>query len=343
MMHRILQAGLVLTLLLGMSVAVSATSGDDAARVQWVLPGQAVLKSSYGIDALYLSGSAYRELEEETLRVSLTVVGLRVKERVSRLVDGYWVRRIELAPAAGGTRVTVSRAACARGLAVAVSPGSRLMPGISSVVLSLTAGAAPERVPNNAGLENESPGGVGAVEANPDYPVIPVAAVEPGRYRFPPSKRKYKYSDVLVDLNLVNTDFRQVLMLMSEIGNVSIVFDPYWNDAPTGGRRRPGGPGAPGGGGEGGGEGGGGEGPGGPGGGGADGEGQGGFREAGTFQVQLPQPGTGNLTMNLQGVPFDLALDLILTAVNLEKIDIYPGFFGQPVAGVDEPERGQAR
>ena len=72
-------------------------------------------------------------------------------------------------------------------------------------------------------------------------------------------------------------------------------------------------------------------------GGGGGGQSQGGFREAGTFQVQLPQPGTGNLTMNLQGVPFDLALDLILTAVNLEKIDIYPGFFDQPVAGQDEP------
>ena len=323
-----------------------ASAAGDEAGVQWILPGKAALRSSYGVDALFLAGTGYRELESKTLEVSFTVDGLDVKQPVKRLVDGYWIQRVELAPVEGGSRVTVGRSADARGLALAVSPGSEFIPDSPNVVFSLTVGAeAPQAEEDEATYEHPGAQPTAAVEPHPDYPAMPVTAGEEGKYRFPPFKRKYKYSDVLVDFNLVNTDFRQVLLLMSEIGNVSIILDPYWDDAPTGGRRRPGGAGGAGGGG---GEGGGGdgEGPGGPGGGGGgggDGEGQGGFREAGTFQAQLPRSGTGTLTMNLQGVPFDLALDLILTAVNLEKIDIYPGFFDQPIAGVDEPERGQSR
>ena len=336
MIRRMLSAGLFLALLLGISAAAFASAGEDDARMQWILPGKALLRSSYGIDALYLSGSGYRELETHPLKVSFIVEGLRVDKPVQRLVHGYWMQRVELVPVGDGTRVTVGRLVDARGLALAVSPGSKFIPETGNVILSLTMGrGSRKQEAERTGREGASAATRPEVEANPDYPVMPVAPEESGRYRFPPSKRKYRYSDVLVDLNLVNTDFRQVLMLMSNIGNVSIVLDPYWDEQPTGGRRRPGGPGGLGGGG-GGGEGGGGAGGGGAGGGGG-GEGQGGFREAGTFQAQLPQPGTGNLTMNLEGVPFDLALDLILTAVNLEKIDIYPGFFDQPVAGVDEP------
>ena len=78
MIRRMLSAGLFLALLLGISAAAFASAGEDDARMQWILPGKALLRSSYGIDALYLSGSGYRELETHPLKVSFIVEGLRV-------------------------------------------------------------------------------------------------------------------------------------------------------------------------------------------------------------------------------------------------------------------------
>ncbi|MBN2081876.1 hypothetical protein JW859_06660 [bacterium] len=119
---------------------------------------------------------------------------------------------------------------------------------------------------------------------------------------FPP----VKYSDALVTLKVHNADFREVLWLMSEIGRVSIVLDPYWADEPTGGRRTPGG-GAD------------------PGSGGGDGNNPG-YRPDG-LPPTIPREGRGRLTLDFKDVPFDTALELILMSVDLYKVDIYPDSF----------------
>jgi len=113
------------------------------------------------------------------------------------------------------------------------------------------------------------------------------------------------YSDALVTLKVRNTDFREVLWLLSEIGQVSIMLDPYWDDEPTGSRR--------------------------PVGGGANGDTPGGdagpgFRPGSEFGgPQAPREGTGNLSLDFKNVPFDMALDLVLQSVGLVKVDVYPG------------------
>jgi len=119
---------------------------------------------------------------------------------------------------------------------------------------------------------------------------------------FPP----VKYSDALVTLRVHNADFREVLWLMSEIGRVSIVLDPYWADEPTGGRRTPGGGADPG-----------------AGGGGSNGPGY----RPGNPPPTIPREGTGRLSLDFKDVPFDTALELILMSVDLYKVDIYPGSF----------------
>jgi hypothetical protein len=127
---------------------------------------------------------------------------------------------------------------------------------------------------------------------------------EYGSYKLPEFE-KVHYSDALVTLKVTNADFRDILWLLSSIGNVSIMLDPYWADEPTGSRRPPGagvGSAPPGG-----------------------GEGGQGFRGAGSFGPLVPPQGSGRLSLNFDNVPFDQALDLILMAVGLVKVDIYPG------------------
>lgn len=278
-----------------------------------IVPGRVVLVSSYGVDALYISGKAYHDLSESKLEVSFTVEGLALSSPMKRNLDGYFITSIEIKPSPSGCGIIVGRLPQARGMAIAVSPASRYIPDTPNVVFTLSYGlgekaedASPTREASESSSEREP------LETDKDYPRIAISREVEGEYELPPFPYKYKYSDALVSLNVVNTDFRDVLMLLSEIGNISIVLDPYWNEPPTGGRRRPGGPGATG---MGGGEAG-------------QGGGQtAGYRGAEIFQIRQPLPGTGTLTLNFENVPFDLALDLILTAVNLEKIEIYPGFF----------------
>jgi len=304
-------------------------------RIEQIVPGKVVLHFSSGVETFYFAGNGYQDFEESPLVVRLFVRGLSIPSSVKRTLSGQLVRAIELTPKPEGAQVTLSKSSWAGGIAVSVMPNSRFITSEANVILSVTYG-----VKNNPQNERKNKsnreGEIGAsesfeIEVDTDYPPISVSEKVEGQYEFPPFPYKYKYSDALVSLNVVNTDFRDVLMLLSEIGGVSIVLDPYWNDPPTGGRRRPGGPGGLGGGG------------GGAGGGDGQGQGgggqQGGFREAGIFQIRGPISGTGTLTVNFQNVPFDLALELVLTAVNLEKIDIYPGFFDVPPAGQDVPRR----
>ncbi len=333
MITRIFIALIASGLLCG-SIAVTAFGAEGNPEVTTLVKGKVVVRSEYGVDAFYFAGDRYSVLSQTPVEIRVKVDALFVGKEVRIPLNGYFANAIKLTPTSTGTEVTISKSPSARGFAVAVSPSSSFVPDSGNVVLTLSYGHGSERGESEKGSGSGDNGnetnGARTVSTNKEYPRLRLVPEEEGRYQLPPFPYKYKYSDALVSLSLVNTDFRDVLMLLSEIGNVSIVLDPYWEDEPTGGRRRPGGPGGLGGGG---GDGGGGEGGGGDGGG-----GQSGFREASIFQARLPRSGTGNLTLNLENVPFDLALDLVLTAVNLEKIDVYPGFFDAPQAGQDKPE-----
>ena len=121
-----------------------------------------------------------------------------------------------------------------------------------------------------------------------------------GNYELP-EMAPVKYSDALVTLNVNGVDFRDVLWFLSEVGNVSIMLDPYWADEPTG-NGRPVGAGAdpaPGGGGD-----------------------EPGFRGAGGFVPGMMREGTGNLSLNFENVPFDRALELVVMAAGLVMVEI---------------------
>jgi hypothetical protein len=262
-----------------------------------IVPGKAVMVSRQGLDCLYFAGSEYTDVTETKLKVRFRVEGLAVTEPVRKLLNGYWAQRIEITPAEGGAEVVVSRSLSGGTFGLSEAPTSDALPSRENVILVITQGTEEP-------LKGDPSRSIATDE---DYPRMGVGGgYAEGKYRLPPFETKYKYSDILVSLNLQGADFREVLMFMSEISGVTIMLDPYWDDDPTGGRRRPGGPGS--------------------------GElpptesatppGQ--FREAGVFQATIPREGIGSLTMNLVNVPFDLALDLILTSVNLEKIVIWP-------------------
>jgi len=282
-----------------------AVWGAEESKKTTIIPGKVVLVSRNGLDCFYFAGTGCSEIAASRLKVSFRVEGLAVEREVRRLLEGYWAQRIQIDPAADSAEVTIHRSLAGGTYAVSTAPTSDVLPDRGNVIFVLTQGT---EEPLKA-----RPGAT--VAADSDYPRMQLEAgyVE-GDYRLPPFETKYKYSDILVNLNLQQADFREVLMLMSEISGVSIILDPYWSDEPTGGRRPPGGPG------------GGGELP-------PPGEESytppGEFRGGEVFQATIPREGIGSLTMNLQNVPFDLALDLILTAVNLVKIDVYPGFFDQ--------------
>lgn len=125
----------------------------------------------------------------------------------------------------------------------------------------------------------------------------------PGEYKLPAMAPAH-YSDALVTLKVHNGDFREILWMLSEIGQVSIVLDPYWWQEPTGSKRGVGG--------------------GVDGSGGAEGGRGPGFRPGDRFDPGGLSEGRGNLSLDFENVPFDLALDLVLQAVNLVKVDITP-------------------
>ncbi|MBN2081878.1 hypothetical protein JW859_06670, partial [bacterium] len=106
-------------------------------------------------------------------------------------------------------------------------------------------------------------------------------------------------SDVRVNLEAAaGFSLYQFLMFLSQISGISIIVDPYWVDDPFGGYdyREPPDPGyLPGGG----------SGP--------------GFRNAGVFDPQLGVGG-GSVRGRFDNVPFDQALDIVLTTHNLHKV-----------------------
>jgi hypothetical protein len=241
-----------------------------------------------GLEACAFPATGYHglELNGATARVVLDDASA---EAGSRRVLGKGVKRISWVPSADGLAVEIEFATEPELYAVNAMSTTELKPGVPQVIAAFS-------FPADSSRSSYPVMGAGAKTGSNER------GDEHGTYelpKFPP----VKYSDARVTLNVRNTDFRDVLWLLSDIGGVSIMLDPYWDQEPTGGTRPPGG--------------------------GANGDGGGdggpGFRPGGEFDPPVPRDGTGNLTLNFIDVPFDTALDLILMSVGLVKTDIYPG------------------
>ena len=242
-----------------------------------------------------LPGTGYQDVAIGEESATLTVIGCELPAGQKR-VAGHGIRRVSWQPREGETTVTIEFTQPPTYSVVNAVSGTEHRQQTPQVIVGFGFDSAsgddrhtsPVLGSHRPGELAGEPDDYGSYEL-PDFPPV-------------------RYSDALVTLRVENVDFRDVLWLMSEIGGISIMLDPYWADEPTGGPRTPGGGADPGSGGTGGGE---------P-----------GFRPGGGFLPGVPRSGTGDLTLNFDNVPFDLALDLILMSVGLYKIDIYPGSFG---------------
>jgi hypothetical protein len=282
---------LLLTLV---SLALSSTWAMAAPVQRGVVVSQpelTVLRHG-GNESVALPAGSYSSFTVDSAAASFTLLDSRLPAGERRLRGG--ISHVSWTPGEDGVKVTLTFARPPKSSVINALPGTELRPGVPQVIAGFAFDApAPVQRPavGRANVEEQSGGRYG------DYQLP----------RFPDAK----YSDALVTLKVHNVDFRDVLWLMSEIGNVSIMLDPYWADEPTGSRRTVGG----------------GADPDGGGGGGHGGGGDAGFRPGDDFIPGSPREGTGNLTMNLNEVPFDLALDLVLQSVGLVKVDVYPGTF----------------
>ena len=278
---------LILTAI-SVSLLLVTAGAVQAIESELVLDNPAVQVSRMdGLEAVAFPAEAYSDLviDDTTARM---VLDTELIPADSHRLLGHGVKRVSWEPVANGLVVQIEFATKPEFYAVNATPGTEIRPGVPQVIAAFSFTEDHKR----NGYPVMGTGAKTASAARED---------EHGTYelpKFPP----VKYSDARVTLNVHNTDFRDVLWLLSEIGNVSIVLDPYWDQEPTGSRRTPGG---------------GASGNGGPGNSGP------GYRPAGTFNPVVPREGTGNLSLNFVDVPFDTALELVLMAVDLVKVD-YP-------------------
>jgi hypothetical protein len=243
-----------------------------------------------GNESVALPAGAYRDFEVEGERASFVLEDSAIPAG-SRELRGGGIKSIAWTPGEDGTRVELTFARPPQSSLINALPGTETRPQVPQVIAGFNFAEPARSAPRPAaGRQRAAAEG----ESNSPY----------GDYELPEFPRAH-YSDALITLNVRNVDFREVLWLMSEIGNVSIMLDPYWADEPTGGRRPPGAGADPGVG--------------------SGGDAGPGFKPGGEFSPTAPVEGGGNLTMNLVGVPFDMALDLILQSVGLVKVDVYPG------------------
>lgn len=282
---RVLGAGLAVGCLLALMSAASAADGVIVAEPELTM------MRSVGNETCAMPGSGYENLviNDESATFTLTEHELAAG---SKRIGGNGIRRVSWEPAAGDTLVTIEFAQPPSYHMFNVVSGTEFRPQTPQVIAGFgfdISDAASHVQPV-----------MGAHKPRADYDDD-----QYGSYELP-DFAPVKYSDALVTLNVHNVDFRDVIWLMSQIGNVSIVLDPYWADEPTGGPRPPGGGADPGSGG---------------------GSGGSGFRPGGEFLPNVPREGTGRLTLNFKAVPFDTALELVLMSVGLYKVDIYPGSF----------------
>jgi hypothetical protein len=251
------------------------------------LPELTITKLNRNI-SLAMPATEYADFTIDGNTVTYTITGYDIPAG-HKTIGGEFVKRVSWEPGAAGTLVTVECMAEPLYSAINAMPGTELKPDTPHVIAGL--GFAPHE------SRSIGSGGLGAGTGSHRE------QSEAGDYELP-EMRDYKYSDVLVSLNVRNVDFREVLWLLSDIGGVSIMLDPYWADEPTGSRRPVGGGADPGSGG--------------------GGEGGPGFRSGVEFNPLTPREGTGDLTLNFESVPFDLALELVVMSVGLEIVEINP-------------------
>lgn len=249
-----------------------------------------VVERTGAIESLALPGTAYRDFTVSADAASFVIEDQQLPAGSARIA-GHGITQVSWQPEGSSTRVNLLFGSEPASSLINTVPATKLRPAVPQVLagFAFTASAGePRRHPVVGSYSGE-----GRQEEGRPY----------GEYQLP-KYEKVKYSDVLVTLQVTNVDFRDVLWLLSEIGNVSIVLDPYWADEPTGGRRAPGAGADPGAGGDSGG---------GP-----------GFRDGSGFLPTAPREGTGRLSLNFNEVPFDQALELVVMAAGLVKVDIWP-------------------
>lgn len=230
-------------------------------------------------------GSSYSSFLIEGTEASFIIDNLEL-DAGSQNLRGGGITKVAWAPVEGGTLVNMEFADEPLSSLINFMPSTELMPGEPQVLVgfSFDANVFSKRGRAVLGSRKRGP-----------------AVDEHGNYELPDFP-DYNYSDALITLQVQMVDFRDVLWLMSSIGGVSIVLDPYWDQEPTGSRRPVGGGG----------------------GGGSGGGGGFGFRPGGFDSPPIPREGTGDLSLSFYDVPFDTALDLILMTVGLVKVDIWP-------------------
>jgi hypothetical protein len=283
--------GLIGAGLAGLLALAGPASAADAARPLVSMPELVVARQG-GSMTLALPGTSYDELSIAGLTAEFNLEG--TLPAGEKLLRGQPISRIAWTPLASDvgewTHVQVEFTTAPASSLLNAVPGTPGRPRTPQVLAGFI-------FPASSRAASPSVMGARPEQAGAAAPALTAgsSASEPGSYRLPPMRDAH-YSDALVTLKVVNADFRDVLFLMSRIGGVSIVLDPYYEDEPTGNIRQ----------GKGGGTGG-------DAGGGAAGGPPG-----------IPQDGTGSVTLNFNEVPFDQALSLLLETVGLVKADIYP-------------------
>ena len=277
------------TLILVSALAFYAMSGwalaADAASDGIVLEEKNImLVRDLNRESLAIRGTTYSDYtyDEEELSASFVVDGPLLGIG-SRRVMGKGIRRISWEPAEGGTLVNLQFAHQPVHYVMNAMGGTQARPNIPQVLASFS--FDPQDYSKRTMFGKRHQRSDEEIARDQQY----------GGYELP-GFPDGKYSDARVTLKVVNGDFRDILWYMSEIGNISIVLDPYWGDEPTGSRRPPGG----------------GVDPGNP-----------GIEPGDDFIPGLIRNGVGQLTLNFEDVPFGEALDLILMAVGLVKVDLY--------------------
>lgn len=278
-----------IALIAGIILALANTS-QAVARDGVVFESPELVVVRHGSsESCILPGSSYSNFKVEGTQASFLIEDLELAKGTKSLRGGG-IKKVSWEPAeGGGTFVRLEFAGEPLSALINFMPGTEVRPGMPQVLAGFSF--------DSSLFSKRAQSVLGSRKRSTDL-------VAYGNYELPQFP-DYKYSDVLVTLEVRNVDFREVLWLLSSISGVSIVLDPYWDDEPTGSRRQVGG---------------GAEGPGGSG----EGGGGPGFRSGGDFYPQSPREGTGNLSLNFHDVPFDTALDLILMSVGLVKVDIWP-------------------
>lgn len=272
--------GLFLVLVAAMLYALPAAAAEPEDGII-IEERNIVLVRDRNIESLAIRGEEYSDFvfDEEELTASF-VVGGPLLGVGSERVMGHGIRHITWEPAENGTLVNVQFANLPEYHVLNAMGGTEVRPNVPQVLASFS--YDPEDYRKRTILGKRRDRSEAEIERDSRH----------GDYQLPdfPDSR---LSDARVTLRVVNGDFREVLWYMSEIGNVSIILDPYWGDEPHGAKRPPGGGVDP------------------------------GFDPGDGFTPGLIRNGVGQLTLNFEDVPFAEALDLILMSVGLVKAEIY--------------------